>query len=84
MTMKKIISRTALLQACVVLLQTTILFLATGSAGAAQNLLILGDSLSAGYGINRGKDWATLLAQQLKQSTPISRSLMRAPDPSGC
>ena len=84
MTMKKIISRTAVLQTCIVLLQSATLLLATSAAGAAQNLLILGDSLSAGYGINRGKDWATLLAQQLKQSTPISRSLMRAPDPAGC
>ena len=68
--MKKMISRTALLKICIVLLQSATLFLATGTAGAAQNLLILGDSLSAGYGINRDKDWATLLTQQLKQSHP--------------
>ncbi len=70
--MKKFISKTALLQTSIVLLQAAILFLATGpaNANAPQNLLIMGDSLSAGYGINRGKDWATLLAQQLKKSHP--------------
>ena len=54
------------------LLQAAILFLATGlaNANAEQSFLIMGDSLSAGYGIKRGKDWPTLLAQKLKQSHP--------------
>jgi len=70
--MQKFISRKAIALLCIQLLQAAILFLATGPANAntQQNLLIMGDSLSAGYGINRGKDWATLLAQQLKQSHP--------------
>ena len=70
--MQKFISRKAIALLCIQLLQAALLFLATGpaNANAPQNLLIMGDSLSAGYGINRGKDWATLLAQQLKQSHP--------------
>lgn len=70
--MQKFISRKARALLCIQLLQAAILFLATGpaNANAPQNLLIMGDSLSAGYGINRGKDWATLLTQQLKKSHP--------------
>lgn len=68
--MKKRLNTTRLRQTCIVLLQSASLFLATGAAAASQNLLILGDSLSAGYGINRGKDWSTLLSQQLAQSHP--------------
>ncbi len=35
-------------------------------AGAA-TILVFGDSLSAGYGLARGEDWAQLLAQRLQQ-----------------
>ena len=35
-------------------------------AGAA-TVLVYGDSLSAGYGLARGEDWAQLLAQRLQQ-----------------
>lgn len=36
------------------------------AAGAA-TILVYGDSLSAGYGIGSGKDWASLLAARLKE-----------------
>ena len=35
-------------------------------AGAA-TVLVYGDSLSAGYGLARGEDWAQLLAQRLRE-----------------
>lgn len=40
------------------------------SAQAAQNILIFGDSLSAGYGIARDAAWASLLQKELRQSNP--------------
>ncbi len=36
-------------------------------AGAADTLLIFGDSLSAGYGIAAGQSWPALLAERLQQ-----------------
>lgn len=35
---------------------------------AAKNILVFGDSLSAGYGIARNAAWASLLQQELRQS----------------
>jgi len=40
------------------------------SAQAAKNILVFGDSLSAGYGIARDAAWANLLQQELRQSHP--------------
>lgn len=40
------------------------------SAQAAKNILLFGDSLSAGYGIERDDSWANLLQQELKISHP--------------
>ena len=37
------------------------------SRGEAANILIFGDSLSAGFGLDIDKGWTTLLAQQLRQ-----------------
>jgi acyl-CoA thioesterase-1 len=37
---------------------------------AAKNILVFGDSLSAGYGISRDDSWAILLQQELKNSHP--------------
>lgn len=39
-------------------------------AVAAKNILVFGDSLSAGYGIARDDSWANLLQQELKRSHP--------------
>jgi acyl-CoA thioesterase-1 len=39
-------------------------------AHAAKNILVFGDSLSAGYGIARDDSWVTLLQQELKRSHP--------------
>ena len=39
----------------------------TGPAAPAPVILILGDSLSAGYGIAAGRGWVALLEQRLKQ-----------------
>jgi acyl-CoA thioesterase-1 len=36
-------------------------------AAAAANILVFGDSLSAGYGLARGEDWAQLLALRLQE-----------------
>jgi acyl-CoA thioesterase-1 len=40
------------------------------SAQATKNILVFGDSLSAGYGIARDDSWANLLQQELKKTHP--------------
>jgi len=40
------------------------------SAYAAKNILMLGDSLSAGYGIAVAESWPSLLQQELRRSHP--------------
>ena len=40
------------------------------SAQAAKNILVFGDSLSAGYGLARDVSWVSLLQQELKISHP--------------
>jgi acyl-CoA thioesterase-1 len=40
------------------------------AAQAARNILVFGDSLSAGYGIARDAAWASLLQKELQQSHP--------------
>jgi acyl-CoA thioesterase-1 len=42
--------------------------LAPAMAGATPTILILGDSLSAGYGLDQNDGWVTLLAQRIEQS----------------
>ncbi len=42
----------------------------TSSAEPAQRLLVLGDSLSAEYGLARGTGWVALLQKQLAQDKP--------------
>jgi acyl-CoA thioesterase-1 len=42
----------------------------SASAQAAKNILVFGDSLSAGYGIARDDSWVNLLRQELKRSHP--------------
>jgi acyl-CoA thioesterase-1 len=37
------------------------------SFAGASTILVYGDSLSAGYGLARGEDWAQLLAQRLRE-----------------
>lgn len=39
-------------------------------AANAATILVFGDSLSAGYGLARGEDWAQLLAQRLREKKP--------------
>lgn len=39
-------------------------------AHAARNILVFGDSLSAGYGIAREASWVSLLQKELRQSHP--------------
>lgn len=36
----------------------------------ADRILVLGDSLSAGYGLQAGEDWVTLLKTELQQKAP--------------
>ncbi len=40
------------------------------TAHAAKNILVFGDSLSAGYGIDVKESWPSLLQQELKHSRP--------------
>ncbi len=40
---------------------------ATSAYSAPKNLLVLGDSLSAEYGLERGRGWANLLQQRLQR-----------------
>jgi len=40
------------------------------AALAAKNILVFGDSLSAGYGIARDASWASLLQQELQRTHP--------------
>jgi acyl-CoA thioesterase-1 len=42
------------------------LYVSVASAAAEPTVLVLGDSLSAGYGINDAKGWVSLLGQRLK------------------
>ena len=42
----------------------------SNSALAAKNILLFGDSLSAGYGIARDDSWVNLLQQELKKNHP--------------
>lgn len=54
-------------------LKTVLLFAAlalSSSALAAKNILVFGDSLSAGYGIARDDSWVNLLQQELNKSHP--------------
>lgn len=61
--------RKALLGAAMRLLAGVALVVAATSAySAPKNLLVLGDSLSAEYGLQRGTGWTGLLQQRLQQS----------------
>lgn len=44
-----------------------VLLFSSLSAGAAQTILVMGDSLSAGYGIRPEQAWPSLLAQRLAE-----------------
>lgn len=46
------------------------LALVSGAANAAPSVLVLGDSLSAEYGLSRGSGWVALLAGRVKQERP--------------
>jgi acyl-CoA thioesterase-1 len=43
------------------------------SAHAAKNIMVFGDSLSAGYGLDLDKSWVHLLQQELKHTRPEYR-----------
>ncbi|MCP1572279.1 acyl-CoA thioesterase-1 [Herbaspirillum rubrisubalbicans] len=49
------------------LLGLALVLAATSAYSAPKNLLVLGDSLSAEYGLQRGSGWTTLLQQRLQQ-----------------
>ncbi|HEX4984679.1 MAG TPA: arylesterase [Burkholderiales bacterium] len=49
------------------LLLLLLCLLVAGPAQAARTVLVLGDSLSAGYGLAQGEGWVTLLAQRLER-----------------
>ena len=43
---------------------------ATPSGGDAKTVLVMGDSLSAGYGMSAGEGWVSLLQQRLQRDAP--------------
>jgi acyl-CoA thioesterase-1 len=43
---------------------------ATAAAAPARTVLVLGDSLSAGYGLSRGQGWVDLTATRIAQARP--------------
>ena len=49
------------------------LFLPTWTLAAQCNLLIVGDSLSSGYGLAPGESWVNKLDARLKKSAPVWR-----------
>ena len=53
---------------------------ATAAPGAATRalVLVLGDSLSAEYGLRRGSGWVELMAQRLAGASPRWQTLMPA------
>jgi acyl-CoA thioesterase-1 len=55
----------------------TLVFFATCAYSASKTVLVLGDSLSAEYGIARGAGWVTLLEQRLK-TEKIDASIVNA------
>ncbi len=48
----------------------TLLFAVACSAHAAPTLLIVGDSISAGYGLDNGRGWVALLAARMAREFP--------------
>lgn len=48
------------------------------ATGFAKTILILGDSLSAGYGINPEQGWVALLQRKLNQDFPKQHSVINA------
>lgn len=48
-------------------------FASSAAAAAPPVILVLGDSLSAEYGLARGQGWVTLLQQRLAKSMPQAR-----------
>lgn len=46
---------------------------ALSSSALAQTLLIMGDSLSAGYGLSQGEEWPALLQTKLQQEFPEAK-----------
>ncbi|GAC1621400.1 MAG: arylesterase [Nevskia sp.] len=50
-----------------------LLWLSAGSAAAAPTILVWGDSLSAGYGLDARSGWVYLLEQKLKSQAPDYR-----------
>jgi acyl-CoA thioesterase-1 len=47
-----------------------LLFVTSAVSAAEKTILVLGDSLSAGYGLKAGEGWVDLLATRLKKEAP--------------
>lgn len=60
-----------------------VLSIATASVAQAKTILVLGDSLSAGYNIDVNTGWVNLLARQLPQDTMINASISGATSAQG-
>jgi acyl-CoA thioesterase-1 len=48
----------------------TVLCAAASASAATRNILVFGDSLSAGYGLRAGDAWPVLLASRLQEKAP--------------
>ncbi len=62
---------------CGLILSITIVLFGTAAHSASKTVLVLGDSLSAEYGLARGTGWVALLEQRLKQKN-IAASVINA------
>jgi acyl-CoA thioesterase I len=67
-----------MLKSLVLLIVSLVNLGASSVSSAAGVILVYGDSLSAGYGIQIEQSWPTLLAERLKKSSPVGADQAKA------
>jgi acyl-CoA thioesterase-1 len=77
--LRRLVSRRSLLVHCTALAvaASPLAVMAAGTKGQAARVLVVGDSLSAEYGIQRGSGWVSLLEQRLAKEK-IAAQLVNA------
>lgn len=68
-----IINRKAIALICQVFILASCLLFSAAAHSASKTLLVLGDSLSAEYGLARGAGWVALLEKRLEQGYPAAQ-----------
>lgn len=68
-----IINRKAIALICQVFILASCLLFGAAAHSASKTLLVLGDSLSAEYGLARGAGWVALLEKRLEQGYPTAQ-----------